>query len=62
MALGSFIVYIYMYKFDANVLPINWSIPIYFSIVISGLNILLPMDSINKYFKLKNDDKAIPSY
>lgn len=47
LSLGEYIVYLYFFSFKPELLPINWSIPIYISIAISGLNLLLPMDTLN---------------
>lgn len=47
MSLGEFIVYIYITNYDPASLPVDWSGPIYISIVLSLLNILLPMDKVN---------------
>lgn len=62
LSLGEFIIYIYMTKYDPTILPLNWSIPIYISIGLSLLNLLLPMDQLNKCIKLKNDDMKCPPY
>lgn len=63
ISLGEFIVYIYVKNYDVSSLPENWSIPIYVSIGLSALNLLLPMDQINKkILKLKNDDLVCPAY
>jgi hypothetical protein len=56
MAFGEFAIYIYISKYDVQIIPLNWSIPIYISIALGGLNLLLPMDQINKCIKLQNDD------
>jgi hypothetical protein len=62
LSLGEFIIYIYMTKYDPTILPLNWSIPIYISIGLSLLNLLLPMEQLNKCIKLKNDDMKCPPY
>lgn len=63
IALGEFIVFLYFSSFRPELLPVNWSIPIYISIAISGLNLLLPMDSLNnKLFKMPSDSFVYPSY
>jgi hypothetical protein len=50
-------------NYDVGSLPENWSIPIYISIGLSTLNLLLPMDELNKkIIKLKNDDLVCPPY
>lgn len=44
-------------------LPLNWSIPIYISIAISAINLLLPMDSLNeRLFTMPSDNFVYPSY
>lgn len=62
MSLGEFIVYIYMKQYNVIEMPLNWSIPIYISIGLSLLNLILPMDQLNKCVKLKNDDLVPPPY
>ena len=47
ISLGEFIVFLYFQSFRPELLPNYWSIPIYVSVAISGLNLLLPMDSLN---------------
>ncbi len=56
MSLGEFIIYLYIVSYDVTILPLYWSIPIYVSIGLSALNLILPMDQLNRCFKLKNDD------
>ena len=62
MSLGEFVIYLYTVNYNVQLLPLYWSIPIYVAIALSGLNILLPMDQLNKCFKLKNDDVHCPTY
>lgn len=62
MSLGEFIIYIYLKQYDVVALPLNWSVPIYVSIGLSMLNLMLPMDQLNRCFKLNDDDTVCPSY
>lgn len=57
MALGSFIVYISFQDFNPKNMPLEWGIPIYVSMGLSVVNLVLPMDSLNKkLFKMPKDD------
>lgn len=63
LSLGEYIVYLYFLNFKPELLPLYWGVPIYISIVISGLNLLLPMDSLNnKLFKMPSDTFVYPPY
>lgn len=63
LSFGEYIVYLYFLNFKAELLPLYWGVPIYISIVISGLNLLLPMDSLNnKLFKMPSDTFVYPPY
>lgn len=63
LPVGSYIIYLYFYSFSPDKLPDYWSIPIYISIGIAVLNLILPMDTLNKkLFKMKNDGKSSPLY
>lgn len=63
LPVGSYIVYLYFSSYNANKLPNYWSIPIYVSMGISFLNLILPMDTLNKkLFKLQKDSEVSPSY
>ena len=63
LASGELLVYLYFKNFNFGELPDYWSIPIYVSLGISVLALLLPMRSINKKFcKLKSDDNIYPPY
>ena len=61
--LGEFIIYLYMKSFHIDIMPKHWSIPIYISIGISILNLLLPMDELNnKLWKMPTDTMVYPNY
>lgn len=63
LPVGSYIVYLYFSSYNANKLPNYWSIPIYVSMGISFLNLILPMDTLNKkLFKLQKDSEVSPNY
>jgi hypothetical protein len=44
LSLGEYIIYLYLVKYDPTIIPELWSIPIYASIGVSFLNLVLPMD------------------
>lgn len=44
MSFGEFVIYFYIKNYNVDIIPIDWAIPLYMSIAISGLNLLLPMD------------------
>lgn len=62
LAIGEFIIYFYFVNYNFSALPLNWEIPIYASLAISLLNLLLPMDALNRCIKLKSDLMKFPSY
>jgi hypothetical protein len=62
ISMGEFIIFSYIKNYEVIALPLNWSIPIYISIALSMLNLVLPMDQLNKCFKLKIDDLENPPY
>jgi len=47
LSIGEFIIYLYFLNFKPELLPLYWSIPIYASLAISCINLLLPMDALN---------------
>ena len=61
--LGEFIIYLYMKSFHIDIMPKHWCNPIYISIGISILNLLLPMDELNnKLWKMPTDTMVYPNY
>lgn len=63
ISLGEYIVYLYFVSFKPELVPLNWGIPIYVSIAISVIHLLLPMDGLNnKLFKMPKDNFVYPPY
>lgn len=48
VSLGEFLIYWYFKKFNFNEIPVNWSVPIWLSIGISLIQLMLPMGHFNK--------------
>lgn len=48
LSLGEFLIYWYFKKFNFNEIPVNWSVPIWLSIGISLIQLMLPMGTFNK--------------
>ncbi len=48
LSIGEWLIYMYFKKFRFNEVPKDWEVAIYLSIAISLLNLLLPMQDINK--------------
>lgn len=56
-------VYLYFVSFKPELVPLYWGIPIYISIAISVIHLLLPMDGLNhKLFKMPKDNFVYPCY
>lgn len=54
IALGNYFLYLYFVYFQFDQVPLYYGVPIYISIAVSGINIFLPMDNLNKcLFPLK---------
>lgn len=52
-----------MLSFNPELLPTYWSVPMYVSMGLSFLNMIIPMEVINKkLFKLPKDSTVYPSY
>lgn len=63
LSLGNYFLYLYFVYFQFDQVPLYYGIPIYISIVISVVNIFLPMDSLNVcLFPLKNLEVHRPSF
>lgn len=63
LGLGSYIVYLSFFSFQPELLILDWGIPIYASMGLAVLNLLLPMDLLNKkLFKMPKDEEIFPSY
>jgi hypothetical protein len=63
LALGNYFIYLYFVYFQFDQVPDYYGVPIYISIVISGVNIFMPMDSLNEcLFPLKNMKVKRPSF
>jgi hypothetical protein len=56
------VIYIYISNYNIDIIPVNWAVPLYMSIGLSALNLLLPMDELNKCINVKNDDQMTPEY
>ncbi len=48
LSIGQFLIYFYFYNYNFNAIPDGWSIPIYVSLVLSILGVILPMKALNK--------------
>jgi hypothetical protein len=63
LSIGEFLIFWYFKKFNFNLIPINWSVPIYLSIGISIINLVLPMKQLNKVLcRIKLDLSNEPTY
>jgi hypothetical protein len=63
LSIGEFLIYLYFKKFNFSQVPINWSVPIYLSIGISLINLIIPMKQVNKCIcKMKLDLSSEPTY
>lgn len=55
LALGNYFLYLYFVYFQFDQVPVYYGVPIYISILVSVINIFLPMDSLNEcLFPLKD--------
>lgn len=63
LSFGEWLLYLYLRSFHFEQIPEYWSIPIYISLGLSLLNLLLPMDDLNhKLCKLPFDTMVYPDY
>ena len=63
LSLGEFLIYWYFKKFNFSEIPINWSVPIWLSIGISLIQLILPMEQFNKLIcKINSDLSNEPPY
>lgn len=63
LSIGEFLIYWYFKKFNFNAVPINWSVPIWLSIGISLINLIVPMKNVNKALcRMKPNLSNEPTY
>jgi hypothetical protein len=63
LCLGEFLIYLYFKSFNFEEVPQHWSIPIYISVGLSLINLLMPMDDLNHCLcKLPKDNMHLPPY
>jgi len=63
MSGGTLLLYLSFHNFEFGTLPALWAYPIYISIVLSVVNLLIPSRSINKaIFKIPNEELEKPIY
>ena len=63
MAIGNWFLYLYFVRFVFENVPVYYGVPIYISIVVSVVNMMLPMDTLNQcIFPMKDQKYVRPSF
>lgn len=61
--MGQLVVYFYLYNYQIDQIPLSWVIVIFMCIIISIINVLLPMDVINEsLFPIVDSSKSMIKY